>query len=193
MLIKLTDLKDSTITTKAGNECDVKVVTGERIDNGETWERKVFMFNEKLIKQLADFGIGDNINVKMVQEGRFWNIDNFEVADDSYVETVRKNAKKNPSKGKEMAQSAGGGSSKMSKEEWAAKERRTKVGMSIHNAVAAASRLLKVGTKPEAVVEYAKELLPFLMLEELPEDKMSTEEMAELSGDDGALDPPKVD
>ena len=71
----------------------------------------------------------------------------------------------------------------MSKAEWAEKDRKTKIGMSVHNSVAAASRLLKVGTKPEAVVEYAKQLLPYLMSEELPTDSPFVD-------GDGALDPP---
>ena len=84
MLIKLTGINDAMLGT-----FEAKEVTGTRIDNGEDWGKRFFANNRKLADELSEFGVGDNINVKMVQDGKHWNIAGFSEASEGMVDKVR--------------------------------------------------------------------------------------------------------
>jgi hypothetical protein len=64
-------------------------IWGTRIDNGEEWDKMFFENNQKLQEQLSEFGIGDVINVRMVQKGKNWNIVSLEEADPDMVEAIK--------------------------------------------------------------------------------------------------------
>jgi hypothetical protein len=191
MLIKITDIK---MDAKLGT-FDAIGLEGTRIDNGDEWGKRFFANNRKLADELAEFGVGDNCNVKMVQEGKHWNIAAFSEVSEAMIEKVKAGGggyKNTPATGGEakatynspaMGKASG---DKMSKDEWATKNRKDKYGMSIHNSIAAASRLCKIGTAPDAVIDYAMKLVPFLLSEE-----PATAIDAADAGD--PLDPPGLD
>lgn len=183
-IIKYTGLYNDMLGSK-----QAKRIEGDRVDNGESWSKKFFADAKDLRMQLDEFGVGDIVNVKMRKDGKFWNIDAFEEAAPELVDKIKDTGgNAYPTKARkgssDLSSSSSGtttggeSSDKMTKAEWAEKDRKAKIGMSIHNSIAAASHVCKTGTSPEALVEYAKKLLPYLMLTELPD-----------SGDD-PLDPP---
>ena len=194
MIIKITEIGDGFLGT-----FDAKVVTGTRLDDGAELEKKFFANNRKLADELADFGVGDNMNIKMAKKpgSKFWDITGFESPSAAMIEKVT--GAGNPGNGAgggggtaaykpaNKAAAGGGKSGGLSKEEWAEKDRKMKIGMSIHNGIAAAAQVSKVGTSPAKLIEYATELLPFLMLTELPGSNVKTQE--ETAGD--GLNPPE--
>jgi hypothetical protein len=192
MLVKITEINDAKLGT-----FDAKQIEGVRIDSGEPWGKKFFANNRKLADELAEFGVGDNVNVKMVQEGKHWNIAAFTEVSEAMIEKVKAggggykggDAAAKPAGGGYKA-SAGGGKAKggdnMSKAEWAAKDLATKT--SIARAVALKCAIDFVGGKAKMtegkLVESAKAFMPFLMDEKF-------DESPSVGGDDG-LEPPVV-
>ena len=84
MLIKITELNDELL-----GKFDAKEVKGTRVDSGEEWSKKFFANNLKLAAELAEFGIGETINVKMKQNGKFWDITGFELANEAMIAKVQ--------------------------------------------------------------------------------------------------------
>jgi hypothetical protein len=166
MILKITSITDD----KLGNS-DAKMIKGTRADNGEEWSKKFFADNKELRSQLDEFGVGEFVKIKLKQNPKnknWWDIQGFSAASPEEVKAIEGKGKSGSPSGNRGFTSGGGTRSSLTKEEWAEKDRKAKIGMSIHNAVAAASRVAKAGTSAEALIEYAKELLPFLMLDELP-------------------------
>ena len=174
MIIKLTAVNDCMI----GGKFPGKEIEGVRIDNGERWGKNFFADKRELRNQLEEFGLGDVLNIKLVQDGKFWNIESITEASEALIQKAQEYGAKagttgppTEAKGKAYTSTSATstkGSDKMSKAEWAEKDRKAKIGYSIHNSIAAAAQVNKVGTSPEKLVEYATKLLPYLMLEELP-------------------------
>jgi len=183
--IEITKISDQTKVSKEGRKYQVTVVEGMKYGTTDQWTTNIFKNQKELLDQLNDFGPGEVANFKFVKNGNFYDLTSIEEPTQENLDYAKKNAGTSAPAG---GPGGGGGnkSNTMSKEEWAEKDRKTKIGMSIHNSVAAASRLCKVGTKPEAVVEYAKKLLPYLMSEELPIDNPFVDKK-------DALEPPDVD
>jgi hypothetical protein len=77
----LTGIYDDEIGTHAA-----KRVEGTNLNTGEPWDRKIFANAKDLREQLDAFGIGDNMNVKMEKNGKYWNVKGFEAASDALVE-----------------------------------------------------------------------------------------------------------
>ena len=96
MIIKLTGIYDDEIGTHAA-----KRVEGTNLNTGEPWDRKIFANAKDLREQLNAFGIGDNVNVKMEKNGKYWNVTGFEAASDALVEKAKE------SKGGGYTKSAG--------------------------------------------------------------------------------------
>jgi hypothetical protein len=84
MIIKLTGIYDDEIGTHAA-----KRVEGTNLNTGEPWDRKIFANAKDLREQLDAFGIGDNVNVKMEKNGKYWNVKGFEAASDALVEKAK--------------------------------------------------------------------------------------------------------
>ena len=101
MLIKLKGIHDD----KLGNK-DAKRIEGLRVDTGEPWERKIFADAQELRGQLDKFGVGEHINVKLEQKGKWWNVVAFEKPSAEMVEKVRAEG------GKKSYSSSGGGANK---------------------------------------------------------------------------------
>jgi len=80
MLIKITGIEDSTL-----GRFDAKELKGTRIDDGKDWSKKFFANDANLLGQLEPFGVGDNVNVKMKQDGKYWNIEGFTEASDAMI------------------------------------------------------------------------------------------------------------
>ena len=83
MLIKLKGVHDDKLGSK-----DAKRIEGVRLDNGEPWERKIFADARDIRGQLDKFGMGENIDVKMKQDGKWWNIVALEKPSDALIEKV---------------------------------------------------------------------------------------------------------
>jgi hypothetical protein len=84
MLIKITEIRDAKLGT-----FDAKELVGTRIDNGEEWSKKFFANNLALSNELAEFGVGESINVKMKQNGKYWDLTGFETASPAMIEKVK--------------------------------------------------------------------------------------------------------
>lgn len=190
MILKITAIADD----KLGSH-DAKRIEGTRIDNGEPWSKKFFANDKELRTQLDDFGVGDCVKIKLKQNEknkRFWDIVRFDRPTEEEVNAV-KDAGKSGTPSSSYSKGGGGGKSSngLTKEEWAEKDRKAKIGMSIHNSVAAAAQICKTGTSAEALVEYAKKLLPYLLREEVPVDVLVKIDKPDFVGDKSdPLEPP---
>ena len=84
MLIKLKGVHDDKLGSK-----DAKRIEGTRVDNGEVWERKIFADARDLRGQLEKFGMGEIVNIKQVQNGKWWNISGFEKPTEELIQKVK--------------------------------------------------------------------------------------------------------
>lgn len=78
MIIKLTQINDAKLGTKAAKE-----IVGTKVEDGKEWRKKFFASDKTLRDQLDDVDVGDTINVILKQEGDFWNIKEIRMADDA--------------------------------------------------------------------------------------------------------------
>jgi hypothetical protein len=109
MLIKITEINDSEL-----GSYDAKEIVGDRVDGQGEWRKKCFANDQQLMAELAEFGVGEIVNVKL-KKGKGtnkygkpnYNIDSFEEADEDLVKAV----KANPS-GKSSGASGSSGSFK---------------------------------------------------------------------------------
>jgi hypothetical protein len=175
MIIKLEEIND----VKIGNRFPGKEIVGTRIDDDSTWKKSFFADNRELRNQLEEFGIGDTINVKMEQEGKFWNIKGIFEADDGLIAKAQENANKYT---KPAGGNATGGMKAYAPKSYAADPNKD---AQIARAVALKAAIEFLGGKAkmteEKLVESAKKFMPFLLDKDVDADK----------GD--ALDPPTVD
>lgn len=190
MLIKITEINDA----KMGN-FDAKEIVGNKIEDNTEWRKSFFANNRKLGNELAEFGIGDNCNVKMKQNEKnpkFWDIIGFEEVSEAMLEKVRNGDgyKASPGGGggakkQYFGGKAKGGGSDMTKEEWAEKDRKKEAAIARSVALKAAIDFIggKAKMTEEKLVESAKKFMPFLIGDESP---------FKADGDD-ALTPPEVD
>jgi len=84
MLIKLKGIHDDKLGSK-----DAKRIEGLRADTGEPWERKIFADSRDLRGQLDKFGVGEYIDVKLEQKGKWWNVKSFEKPSAELIEKVK--------------------------------------------------------------------------------------------------------
>src|SRR5574343_954301 len=78
MIIKLTQVNDAKLGTKAAKE-----IVGTKLEDGKEWRKKFFASDKNLRDQLDDVDVGDNVNVILKQDGDFWNIKEIRLADDA--------------------------------------------------------------------------------------------------------------
>ena len=83
MLIKLKGIHDDKLGSK-----DAKRIEGTRVDNGENWEKKIFADNKDLREQLAEFVVGEVMDVRQGKNGKWWNVTGFEWASAELIEKV---------------------------------------------------------------------------------------------------------
>ena len=180
--------------TKIDNDAEISgydaiEVTGKQLDNGKMWSKSFFANNGNLVGALDDFGVGEDVNVVMEKKGKFWNIKDFKEMTDADYEQVGGGGSKKRSTGGSGKGSTGSPaksnakSNGMSKEEWAEKDRKTRMSIAKSVALKEAVNNLKEGATAAAVLKRANEYLPYLLdLDDSPfvEDK-------------DALDPPDDD
>jgi hypothetical protein len=113
MIIKFDSIKDHTWTTKKGKEFTGKLVKGTRIDNDKEWSKEIFSNQEDIINAFSEFGKGEVINVRFIQEKGFWNIDRTNlpsVASEDMIAKAKEGfVKSNPTS--PVGQTGGGGAS----------------------------------------------------------------------------------
>ena len=178
MIIKLTDI-DTNEKIGAG---DAVKITGDRIDGEGEWSRKIFSDNRELRQQLNQFGIGDNVEVSLVQKGKFWNITSLSAPSKELVDKVksgggfRSSGGSSPVEAYTHAPNKKVNSGAMSKEEWAAKDIKTQASIARAVALKAAIEFcvaVKPKTTEEILINTAKKFMPFLMGEEtMPADAL---------------------
>ena len=80
MLIKITKIYDGKIAEKYA----AKFVVGDRLDNGEEWEKGFFANKKDLVQKLSDFSVGNECNVVLQHvKDKIYNIVDFkEVTDE---------------------------------------------------------------------------------------------------------------
>jgi len=157
--------------TKIDHEADMGgydaiEVTGKRLDNGKTWSKPFFANNSDLENKLNDFTVGEDVNVVMEQgkkNPKFWNIVDFkEVSEDE--REMAKTPYDPSSSGKKTGSGTSkrsGGDDKMSKAEWAEKDRLTNIR--IAKAVALKAAVDAGKSTPKAIMDMADKLIPYLM------------------------------
>jgi hypothetical protein len=183
MIIKITKIDRNYKLGKA----DAIRVHGERVD-GTEWSRAFFANETDVAADLANFGVGEWVNVKLLRDpknNKFWNIKGFTAATSGDREAEEKKLNERPTgatspnyKTSGTSSGSNGKGSALTKEEWAEKDRKT--AMSIAKAVGVKAAVVAGKTTPKAVIKFADELLDYL----LDTSPFST------VGDD-PLDPPK--
>jgi len=162
---------------------DAIEITGKRLDNNKTWSKPFFANNSELENKLSDFTVGEDVNVVMEQgkkNPKFWNIVDFKEVSEEEREMAK--TPYDPSASKKSGSSkgtGGGGSDKMSKAEWAEKDRVKSLAIARAVALKAAVDNTKVGTTATAIFVMADSLLPYLLGEE------------KIQGGDDGLNPPE--
>lgn len=174
--IRLTGVYDD----KLGSQ-NAKRVEGTRIDNGEEWSKKFFANNKKLREELDDFGVGDNVDVQMKKENKFWNINGFGEIDDELAQRIAGSGGSEYKPKKNTGSSSTGTSSGLTKEEWAEKDRLTQIRIAKAVALKAAIDNTKVGTSFETLLSLADTLVPWLLDSVIQTNKQKTKD---------PLDPP---
>jgi hypothetical protein len=195
MIITISKIAERTKTSKAGKKYKVVEVTGNKWHTEEEWATGIFKNMTDLLEMLEEFGPGDVANFKFDTSGKWPELESITEPTQKELDHAVEQAEnsdsykpKGGSKGgrKSTGGTASKGSSTMSKEEWAAKDKATKESIARAVAVKLAMDNTKVGTFPSVVVEQAMEFLPFLMGEdEILFDKVEDPE--------DALNPPTED
>jgi hypothetical protein len=88
MIIKLTQINDSKLGTKAAKE-----IVGTKLEDDKEWKKKFFANQKDLRDQLEDCEVGDTINVTMKQDGDYWNIVKIQQATEDEIANAKKYAK----------------------------------------------------------------------------------------------------
>ena len=87
MIIKLEGVND----TKLGRY-PAKEIVGTNLATGKTWSRKIFA-NSDVVGPLSEIPIGETIEVKMKQDGEFWNVVGVSVATGDAIAAVQERSK----------------------------------------------------------------------------------------------------
>jgi len=191
MIITISKIAERTRTSKAGKKYKVVEVTGNKWHTEEEWTTNIFKNKTDLLEMLEEFGPGDVANFKFVKDGQWPELN--EIVEptkaelDNAVEQAENggNYKKGGSGGRSMGKSSKstGGGSGMSKEEWAAKDRKTQHSIARAVAIKLAMDNTKLGATPTSIIKQAVKYMPFL----LGEDEILFDKVAD---PEDALDPP---
>ena len=155
--------------SKAGKSYGVTVVTGTKYGTDENWEQPIFDNDKRMLAQLEEFGKGDVANFKYEKNGKFFDLTSIEIPDKALIDKIDSgdidtDAKfRGGSGNKKSYGGSNGASDKMSKEEWAEKDRLTIIRIAKAVALKAAIDNSKVGTKPCDLMELADEFIPYLL------------------------------
>ena len=161
--------EEQRIAKQSGKPYKVTVVTGTKYGSGDSWEQPIFANNKSLLRQLSEFGKGDVANFKYEENGKYHDLISIEIPDKALIDKidsgeVNTSAKSQGGSGKKTYSGGSNTSSdKMSKAEWAEKDRLTIIRIAKAVALKAAIDNTKVGTKPCDLMEMADEFLPYLM------------------------------
>ena len=166
-VIRIESIYDEQRVAKSGKKYGVTVVTGTRYGTDEKWEQPIFSNNKKILQQLAEFGKGDVANFKYEENGKFHDLVTIEVPSKELISKIDtgevSTASKGGGGGKRSSNVSNTGSDKMSKGEWAEKDRLTIIRIAKAVALKAAVDNTKLGITPSALISMAEELIPWLM------------------------------
>jgi len=192
-VIKINSIyEEQRIAKASGKPYKVTVVTGTRYGSDETWEQPIFANNKRLLQQLAEFGKGDVANFKYEENGKFHDLVSIEIPDKALIDKIDSGDIDTPAKsqggGNQNSSYSGykqgtGTSNKMSKAEWAEKDRLTIIRIAKAVALKAAIDNTKIGTKAETVCAHAEEFLSYLMSTNIGTTSIGVDK-------DDPLDPP---
>jgi hypothetical protein len=168
-VIRINSIYEETRTSKAGKKYGVTVVTGTKYGTDDDWEQPIFSNNKKMLRQLEEFGKGDVANFRYEKNDRGYNdLVAVETPNKELIAKIDSGEVTTFSKGGGGGKSSsnvsnGGGSDKMSKAEWAEKDRLTNIRISKAVALKVAADNAKTGTIPTALITFAEELMPWLL------------------------------
>jgi hypothetical protein len=136
---------------------------------GDLWKSTNIFDNENtkgVLAKLFALESGDKVDVKHAKTNTGWAITDIVPTTD---EEEKPSYPKRKSGGTQsQGRSASGTSDAMSKAEWAAKNETDRIRIAKSVALKAAIAGVKIGTKPEAIVELAQAFMPFLTDDKLP-------------------------
>jgi len=170
MKIKFTEYQNVEGEKGNGDVWKAYTMYGSKIEDGTEWKSgNIFdnKFNTDIIKKLRRLEAGDKVDVKHTKNGKFWNVSDIVPLSEEEAVPYEGNPTKKSSGGtRSQGAGAGGTSDKMSKAEWAAKDRATKESIARAVALKVANDNTKVGSTANAIMKNAKEFLPYLLDEE---------------------------
>jgi len=146
---------------------DAIEVTGKRLDSGKTWSKAFFANNDVLENKLNDFTIGEDVNVVLKQgkkNKKFWNIVDFkEVTEEEreMAKTPYDPSSSGKKTGSGTSKRSGGSEDKMTKAEWAEKDRLKSIA--IAKAVGVKTAAMAGKTTPKAVMDFSDKILSYLL------------------------------
>jgi hypothetical protein len=188
-VIRIESIYDETRIAKgSGKPYKVTVVTGIKYGTDEEWQQPIFANDKSMLAKLSEFGKGDVANFKYEQNGKFFDLIDIQVPDKALIDKIDSGEVDVPTKsqggGKKNSSSNGFNGStndKMSKAEWAEKDRLTNFRIAKAVALKAAVDNTKIGTNAETLIGLSEELIPWLL---------NTSEASPLTEGDDPLDPP---
>jgi hypothetical protein len=137
---------------------DAIEVFGTKLEDGSEWSKPFFANNNELINELDNFSVGEEVNVVMEQNKKFWNIVGFK----EMTAQDRENLNKPRGSGNSKAKGGSGSSGGMTKAEWAEKDRVTAARIARAVALKAAVDNLKEGATVNTIFKRADEFLNYL-------------------------------
>lgn len=164
---RITGIYNETRTSKGGKEYQVRVVKGVKYGTEVDWEQPIFLNDKKILRKLEDYAKGDVANFKYEKKGNFFNLVDITDPDPEYLAKIDNGEVTEPRR-QTGGSSYSGGSKKTSsggltKEEWAEKDRVKTLAIAKAVALKAAVDNTKIGTTAEALIEFAEQLIPWLL------------------------------
>jgi len=169
-IITISSIKEQTKTSNAGKKYKVVVVEGVKYGTNEEWSTNIFKNQTALIEMVDEFGPGEIANFKFKKNGNYWDLVSVEEATEENLAYALNPTPSGSGSGAKKSTNTSSSSDKMSKADWAKKDRDTKESIARAVAIKLAMDNTKQNTKANDLIAMAKEYLPFLLGEEVSED-----------------------